>query len=78
MHTHITHIEQLSLGEKATLICSADYGYGEEGVADVIPPNAELHFEVELLGINNMEVVGRKTQGREGGNQTQFFCCSVM
>ena len=68
-------VMKLSLGEKATLICSADYGYGEEGVSDVIPPNAELHFEVELLGINDLVVVGSSTSSQ---SQSSLLCCSVM
>ncbi|KAL3434305.1 FK506-binding protein 1A [Aspergillus tetrazonus] len=43
---------QLSLGEKAKLICTPDYAYGPRGFPPVIPPNATLTFEVELLGIN--------------------------
>ena len=34
----------------ATLRISADYGYGEKGMPPLLPPNAELSFEVELLG----------------------------
>eukprot|EP00591_Stephanopyxis_turris_P007332 CAMPEP_0195527038 /NCGR_PEP_ID=MMETSP0794_2-20130614/28458_1 /TAXON_ID=515487 /ORGANISM="Stephanopyxis turris, Strain CCMP 815" /LENGTH=108 /DNA_ID=CAMNT_0040657861 /DNA_START=72 /DNA_END=398 /DNA_ORIENTATION=+ len=43
---------KMSLGEKATLKISSDYGYGARGAGGVIPPNADLIFEVELLKIN--------------------------
>ena len=42
----------MSLGEKAILHISSDYGYGSRGVQGYIPPNADLDFEVELLEIN--------------------------
>ncbi|KAL4781439.1 FK506-binding protein 1A [Aspergillus varians] len=45
-------VPQLSIGEKANLICSPDYAYGPNGFPPVIPPNATLKFEVELLKIN--------------------------
>ncbi|KAL4881597.1 hypothetical protein BJY04DRAFT_188412 [Aspergillus karnatakaensis] len=45
-------VPQLSLGEKANLICSPDYAYGPRGYPPVIPANATLKFEVELLKIN--------------------------
>ncbi|WFD37116.1 peptidylprolyl isomerase [Malassezia japonica] len=45
-------VPQLSLGEKAKLIVSPDYGYGARGFPPVIPANSTLVFEVELLGIN--------------------------
>jgi len=43
---------KLSLGEKAILVATADYAYGSRGFPPVIPPNATLKFEVELLKIN--------------------------
>jgi len=44
-------IAQLTLGSKAKLTCSPDYGYGEEGSPPKLPPHATLIFEVELLQI---------------------------
>ena len=42
-------ITQLKKGQKATLICPPDYAYGSQGAGGVIPPNATLKFDVELL-----------------------------
>merc|ERR1712164_69979 len=44
-------VMQMSLGEKAVLQITSDMGYGARGAGGVIPPNADLVFEVELLGI---------------------------
>lgn len=43
---------EMSLGEKAKLHITPDYGYGARGAGGVIPPTAELDFEVDLLAIN--------------------------
>merc|ERR1712072_1116078 len=43
---------QMSVGQRANLKISADFGYGARGAGGVIPPNADLIFDVELLGIN--------------------------
>merc|ERR1719434_589410 len=45
-------VPQMSLGEKAILKMTSDYGYGSQGAGGVIPPHADLTFEVELLKIN--------------------------
>lgn len=45
-------VPQLSLGERAKLIIPAKEGYGARGAGEVIPPNADLIFDVELLAIN--------------------------
>lgn len=45
-------VPQLSLGEKAILTATAEFAYGTRGFPPVIPANASLQFEVELLQIN--------------------------
>ena len=42
-------VKQMKKGQKATLICPPSYGYGAYGAPPVIPPNATLKFEVEVL-----------------------------
>ena len=64
-------VVQMSLGEKAKLLVSSDYGYGEKGAGMVIPPNADLTFEVELMGINGTMAPGY-------GATTCMAKCSVQ
>ncbi|CAO3678707.1 unnamed protein product [Umbelopsis vinacea] len=45
-------VPKISLGETAKLTATGDYAYGPRGFPGLIPPNATLVFEVELLAIN--------------------------
>ncbi len=45
----IEGIEQLSFGDKAIIFIPSRLGYGEAGAGTVIPPNANIIFEIELV-----------------------------
>ncbi|CAM4355221.1 peptidylprolyl isomerase [Zobellia nedashkovskayae] len=44
-------IQLLKVGDKARLVIPSSLGYGSAGAGGVIPPNATLLFDVELMGV---------------------------
>jgi FKBP-type peptidyl-prolyl cis-trans isomerase FkpA len=45
-------VQRMKPGGKAQLVCPPQIAYGARGAGGVIPPNATLNFEVELLEVN--------------------------
>ncbi len=44
-------LQLMKVGGKAQLVCPPSIAYGARGAGNVIPPNATLVFQVELLGV---------------------------
>jgi peptidyl-prolyl cis-trans isomerase A (cyclophilin A) len=45
----IETLDKMAIGDKAVAFIPAKLGYGERGAGTVIPPNANIIFEIEML-----------------------------
>ncbi|XP_053393872.1 peptidyl-prolyl cis-trans isomerase FKBP1A-like [Mercenaria mercenaria] len=59
-------VASMKVGERARFDIPPEYAYGARGAPPDIPPNAELLFDIELLGI---ETPTDPQRGRKPGQQ---------
>ncbi len=45
-------VQKMSLGERASLTFPPDKAYGKEGIPGVVPANAALVYDTELIGFH--------------------------
>lgn len=64
---------QMSLGQRAKITCTPDMGYGVTGHPGVIPPNATLIFDVELLKLEWCRGLNAKLTVNEAAFATTCF-----
>ena len=47
-----THgLQRVKVGSKVRLVCPPEMAYGAQGAGTTVPPNATLHFDIELIAI---------------------------
>ncbi|KAK9830144.1 hypothetical protein WJX72_009971 [[Myrmecia] bisecta] len=52
-----TALKTMKMGERVSLLIKPEYGFGADGQAPDVPPNAELEAEVELVSWKKVEKV---------------------
>ena len=60
-------LNELTLGQRATFECPSTLCYGPSGAGGVIPPDADLIFDIELLAVGDQCAPGFTLPGKESG-----------
>jgi FKBP-type peptidyl-prolyl cis-trans isomerase len=56
----------MSVGQRARITCPPELAYGANGKAGLIPKNATLVFDIELLGVETSKTKGGGGGGKKG------------
>lgn len=66
-------IKSMKMGEKAKFLISSKYGYKKKGIPPIIPPNADLLFEIEIIDVIEKNDIDNKKKLQ---NQTEEISSS--
>eukprot|EP00929_Paragymnodinium_shiwhaense_P108753 TRINITY_DN75089_c0_g1_i1.p1 TRINITY_DN75089_c0_g1~~TRINITY_DN75089_c0_g1_i1.p1 ORF type:complete len:212 (-),score=58.69 TRINITY_DN75089_c0_g1_i1:626-1261(-) len=53
-------VAEMTLGEKARIHVPAAFAFGAQGLENIVPPNADVLYEVQLLAVNGEWAAGQK------------------
>lgn len=65
-------LQEFQEGSKGKLFVPSKFGYGKNGIADVIPPNADLIYEIVLLEIMNSKQYNKYMKELEVKERQRF------
>jgi hypothetical protein len=71
-------IPQMSIGERSNITMTASYAYGTEGLYPIIPPNAELCYDLTLLGFRSRPLWNKKLIQEPGLSEHPYRDVRVM
>lgn len=65
-------LQEFRTGSKGKLFVPSKLGYGKNGIADIIPPNTDLIYEIVLLEIMNSKQYNQYMKELEGKERQRF------